>query len=47
MLGLYETGACFGGSMTGTSNCKRVAPVNYLRRTYSGQFTGSLQLGRL
>ena len=30
-----------------TSTCGKVVPVNYLRRTCSGQFAGSSQLGRL
>ena len=33
--------------MTGAFTYRRVVPVNYLRPTYSGQFAGSLKLGRL
>ena len=47
MLGLDEAAAIFGGSITGASTCRRVVPMNYLRRTYSGQFAGSSKLGRL
>ena len=35
MLGLDEATAFCGGSMTGASTCRRVVPVNYLRRTSS------------
>ena len=47
MLGLDGAAAFFGGSMTEASACRRIVPVNYLRRTYSGQFAGSSKLGRL
>ena len=40
MLGLDEAVAFFGGLVTGASTCRRVVPVKYLRRTYSGQFIG-------
>ena len=47
ILGLDETAVFFGGSMIQDSNAFRRAVRAKLRRAYSGQFAGSLKLGRL